>query len=123
MFVPGPEGEAVAQRKPKRKPPATKKVQALREWAFKRLTAAQEALANDDYATAIEKLDQMKGSTRLNSHEIALMHQTWAYLHSEQENYEKSIVAFEAALATGGLPTSGPSTTARASRSSRSGWP
>ncbi len=106
VFVPGPDGVAVAQRKPKRKPPETKKVQAVREWAFKRLSAAQEALASDDSATAIEKLNEMKASSRLNSHEIALMHQTWAYVYSEQENYEKSIEAFEAALATGGLATS-----------------
>ena len=51
-----------------------------------------------------EKLKEMQKSTRLNSHEVALMHQTWGYLYSEKEDYPAAIREFEAAIATGGLP-------------------
>ncbi len=106
LLVPGPDGVVWAAKKERRKPPETRKVQAVREWAFKRLGAAQEALAANDYVTCEEKLREMKKSTRLNSHEIALMHQTWAYLYSQQEDYPGAIREFEAAVATGGLPLS-----------------
>jgi tetratricopeptide (TPR) repeat protein len=105
LVVPGPDGDAVAQKKERRKPPETKKVQAVREWAFKRLGAAQEALAANDYATLVDKLEEMERSTRLNTHETALMHQTWAYYYSEKEDYKSALVRFEQAIATGGLPT------------------
>lgn len=105
VVLPGPDGVALAQRSPRRKPPETKKVQAVREWAFKRLAAAQEALGAEDYPTAAAALQEMADSTRLNEHETALMHQTWAYYWSAKEDYKKSIESFEAALATGGLPT------------------
>ena len=104
LLVPGPEGVVWAQKKERRKPPETRKVQAVREWAFKRLAAAQEALAVSDYVTAEEKLKEMQKSTRLNSHEVALMHQTWGYLYSEKEDYPAAIREFEVAIATGGLP-------------------
>ena len=106
LLVPGPDGVVWAQKKESRKPPETRKVQAVREWAFKRLGAAQEALTVDDYVTAEEQLEEMLKSTRLNTHEVALMHQTWAYLHSERDNYPAAIKEFEAAIATGGLPLS-----------------
>lgn len=105
LVVPGPDGEAVAQRRERRKPPETKKVKAVREWAFKRLTQAQEALAAEDYATTLAKLEEMKRSSRLNEHEIALMHQTYAYYYSEKEDFKGALREFEAAVATGGLPT------------------
>ena len=105
LVVPGPAGEAVAQRREQRKPPETKKVKAVREWAFKRLSQAQEALASDDYATTLKNLEDMKRSTRLNEHEIALMHQTYAYYYSEKEDFKGALREFEAAVATGGLPT------------------
>ena len=106
LVIPGPDGVAWAQKKEKRKPPETRKVQAVREWAFKRLEAAQQAMLADDYAAAEGSLEEMQKSTKLNTHEVALMHQTWAYLYSEQEDYEAAIPAFEAAVATGGLPLS-----------------
>ena len=106
LVIPGPDGVAWAQKKETRKPPETRKVQAVREWAFKRLEAAQQAMLADDYAAAEGSLEEMQKSTKLNTHEVALMHQTWAYLYSEQEDYEAAIPAFEAAVATGGLPLS-----------------
>ncbi len=106
LLVPSPDGVVWAAKKERRKPPETRKVQAVREWAFKRLGAAQEALVANDYVTCEEKLREMQKSTRLNSHEIALMHQTWAYLYSNQEDYPSAIREFDAAIATGGLPLS-----------------
>ncbi len=84
--------------------PEVKRAQAVGEWAFKRLNTAFEALSKNDYPTAVAALEEMKGSTRLNDHEKALMWQTYGYVYSSQEKYQAAIGAFEKCLAAGGLP-------------------
>ncbi len=84
--------------------PDVKRAQAVGEWAFKRLNVAFEALAKNDYPTAIAALEEMKGSSRINDHEKALMWQTYGYVYSSQEKYQAAIGAFEKCLAAGGLP-------------------
>jgi tetratricopeptide (TPR) repeat protein len=46
----------------------------------------------------------MKGNSRLNEHETALMWQTFAYVYAGQEKYKQATEAFEKCLAAGGLP-------------------
>jgi len=84
-----PTSSFAAERKAK---PRSRKVQALREYAFKTLS---EALA---------VLDEMQGRKRLNDHESALMWQTYAYVQSAQDRYSDAAASFEKCLATGGLP-------------------
>ena len=94
---------AMAQDHAKAKP-ETKRVQTVGEWAFKRLSAAHEALAKSKHADALQPLDEMKDSSRLNDNEKALMWQTYGYVYASQGKYKPATDAFERCLATGGLP-------------------
>ena len=94
---------AQGREKPK---PQTKKVKSVGQWAFKRLSAAHEALAAENYPVALEELQEMRESSRLNEHEEALMWQTYGYIYSAQTKYKLSIDAFEKCVALEGLPES-----------------
>lgn len=96
-------GDALGERREKPKP-QTKKVKSVGQWAYKRLNAAHEALAAEKYGEALEELAEMKGNSRLNEHEQALMWQTYGYVYSAQGKYSQAIDAFEKCLALGGLP-------------------
>ena len=95
--------ETSAEDRDKAKP-ETRKVQAVGEWAYKRLNAAHEALAKSKHAEALQALEEMKGSSRLNEHEKALMWQTYGYVYASQEKYKQATEAFEKCLEAGGLP-------------------
>jgi len=81
-----------------------KKNFAAGEWAFKKLNAAHEALAEENYDEARELMDQMSKRKRLNDHERALMWQTYAYIQSSGEDYTQAIESFEKCLALDALP-------------------
>ena len=85
---------ALAQSTKKVKP-ETKRVQAVGERTFKLLNASHDAIANGNYAVALEKLDELKGSSRLNPHEQALVWQTYGYVYGMQEKYQEATEAFE----------------------------
>ena len=95
--------QAWAQERDKAKP-ETKRVQAVGEWAFKRLNQAHEALAKSMHGDALQHLDELKGSSRLNDHEKALMWQTYGYVYASEEKYKQATDSFEKALSTAGLP-------------------
>lgn len=98
-------GAADAMGQGREKPkPQTKKVKSVGQWAYKRLNKAHEALAEEKYGEAVEYLAEMKGNSKLNEHEKALMWQTYGYVYSAQAKYKQSIDAFEKCLALGGLP-------------------
>jgi tetratricopeptide (TPR) repeat protein len=86
--------------------PETQRVQAVGAWAFKRLDAAHQALAKSQYDEALRSLEEMKGHSRLNEHETALMWQTFGYVYAGQEKYKQATEAFEKCIAAGGLPDS-----------------
>jgi lipopolysaccharide biosynthesis regulator YciM len=100
-MVVGPTGSFAAERKAK---PKSRKVQALREFTFEKLSKAHELLAAEKYGDALAVLDEMQGRKRLNDHENALMWQTYAYVYSAQDRYSDAAASFEKCLATGGLP-------------------
>lgn len=77
---------------------------AAGEWAFKRLSEAHEALAEEKYGEARRLLDQMSNRKGLNDHEKALMWQTYAYVQSAQEQYAQAVASFEKCLALDALP-------------------
>jgi tetratricopeptide (TPR) repeat protein len=77
---------------------------AAGEWAFKKLSAAHEALAAEKYGEARGLLDQMAKRKGLNKHEQALMWQTYGYIESSQEQYAKAAASFEKCLALDALP-------------------
>lgn len=100
------DGVAHAQRKKeaKRKPPPTRKVQTVGKSERKLLTAAQEAMAEDDYATAEQQLRKLQASDKRNAYETALMQQLFGHVYSQRNDYERALEAFEAAVATQALP-------------------
>lgn len=102
LLAPTPDGVASAQKE-QRKPPSTRRAKALGRWAFKRLSEAQEALQAGNYDRAMELLDEMRRNDKLELHERALMHQTYAYVYSEREDYRSALKSLEAAIATGEL--------------------
>jgi tetratricopeptide (TPR) repeat protein len=73
---------------------------------YKRLNAAQELMAEDDYAGATQQLDALSKKKKLNPHERALMWQIYAYVQSNQEDYAGAIKSFEKCLAVDALPPS-----------------
>lgn len=96
--------DAMGAEKREKPKPQTKKVKSVGKWAYKRLNNAHEALAEEKYGEAMEYLGEMKGNSKLNEHEQALMWQTYGYVYSAQVKYKQSIDAFEKCLALGGLP-------------------
>lgn len=90
----------------RRAAPEAKQVEAVSPAAYKRLTAAQEALQNEHFAEAERILKELLRSSKLNDHEKALCHQTLGYVYSGQEQYAKAIRSFEAAQALHALPDS-----------------
>jgi tetratricopeptide (TPR) repeat protein len=98
-----PAGDACAEGREKPKP-RTRQVQALGEWAFRKLSAAQRQLADEEYAACLATLDDMKRREALGDHERALMWQTYAYVYAAQERYREAAGAFEQCLALHALP-------------------
>ncbi len=91
--------------------PETRQAQTLDEQTFNRLNEAQAAIAPEEegvqpnYRRAQQILDQMLADREnLNEYEVALVWQTYAFLHAEREDYANAIRAFENAIATRGLP-------------------
>ncbi len=68
------------------------------EYAYEKLSKAQELMGEDRFAEAEEMLASVK-LNRLNPHERALYYQTRAYLEAAQEQWEASTQSFEASLA------------------------
>ncbi len=92
--------KAKDKRKPNRK---TRKAKVLSKKAFEALTAAQEAMELEDYATAAKFLDEILNAKRSSDYERALSLQTYAYIYSAREDYVQAARYFERTLATGGL--------------------
>ncbi len=84
--------------------PASRRVQAVREWATKRLEECFEALDRNDYVAARQPLDDMRHRKgRLNDHEEAVMWQAYGYVFAGQEQYQNAARALELALSLDAL--------------------
>ncbi len=68
------------------------------EYAYEKLSKAQELLREEQYAEATEVLGSV-AMKKLNKHERALFYQTRAYLEASQEQWEPATRSFEASLA------------------------
>ncbi|WP_111977928.1 tetratricopeptide repeat protein [Algibacillus agarilyticus] len=86
---------------------ATKRVPALRAKVYSQLARAQ-ALADEGKATeAIEALDNVqKKKASMNSYEVAMMHNFYAFIHYNQENYAEAISSFKQVVAEEAIPES-----------------
>jgi predicted Zn-dependent protease len=77
---------------------------AAGEWAFKKLSAAHEALAVENFVEATAILNEMAARKGLNKHEQALMWQTFAYVQSSQGEYKAAVKSFEQCIALEAMP-------------------
>jgi tetratricopeptide (TPR) repeat protein len=108
--VTAPFDDAHAQEKKtaaqKKKEKEERKNFAAGEWAYKKLSTAQEALGEERYADALSIMNEMTKRKSLNDHEKALMYQTFAFIYSSQGKYKEAIPYFEKCLAQDAMPES-----------------
>ena len=74
----------------------TKRVPTLRSKVYDQLSRAQGLADAGDQAEAFKVLDNVKSkSSSMNSYELAMMYNFYAFIHYEVENYDQAIAAFE----------------------------
>jgi hypothetical protein len=74
----------------------TKRVPTLRSKVYDQLSRAQSLADAGDQAEAFEVLDNVKSkASSMNSYELAMMYNFYAFIHYEVENYDQAIAAFE----------------------------
>lgn len=76
----------------------TKRVPAMREQAFNKLSEAQEALDENNTAAALAALNEMAEQKGLNAYEAASMENMRAYIYFSSEDYQRAIQAYEKVL-------------------------
>lgn len=95
---------APASARERRPPPESKKVEAVSRAVYEKLGKVQQAMDAENWAAASSGLQGILASGKLNAAEESLVHQTFGYVYSGQQQYTKAIGSFEKALALGGLP-------------------
>jgi len=91
------EGEQASQA-----PKETRKVPAMSEPTYKKLTEAQEALDAKNYQQALNVLNAMLAEGRkLNGNEIGQVNNILGFAYFQMENYPAAIKAYEQVLAQG----------------------
>jgi hypothetical protein len=74
----------------------TKRVPTLRSKVYDQLSRAQGLADAGNQAEAFEALDNVKSkASSMNSYELAMMYNFYAFIHYEVENYDQAIAAFE----------------------------
>lgn len=76
----------------------TKRVPAMREQAFNKLSEAQEALDENNTSAALAALQEMAEQKGLNAYEAASMENMRAYIYFSNEDYTRAIRAYEKVL-------------------------
>lgn len=80
----------------------TRRVPAMSEAAFRRLSEAQEAVDAENLNQAKQILnDMLTGRLRLNANEIGQVQNMLGFIHYSQENYPEAIRAYQQVLAQG----------------------
>lgn len=82
-----------------RKKDETKATGAIDAKTFEVLTKAQELAEADRYAEAIQTLDTIKHSDKLNSYARSQMWNFYAFIYASQEKYREAIGAYKKILA------------------------
>ena len=99
---------AAEQATDKKAAPAnTRRTPALRAKVYEQLSRAQ-ALADADKTTeALAALDNVKDkSSSMNSYELAMMYNFYAFIYYNAEQFDKAIAAFEQVVAQDAIPES-----------------
>ena len=82
----------------------TKKVHAMNQKVYEKLTQAQELIEQKDYKQGLSILDEVKARDNLTAYEIAHLWNYYAYTYYLQEKYKESITAYEKVLKQPDLP-------------------
>lgn len=80
-----------------------RKSYTVREYAFKKLAAAQELIGAEQYAAALEPLGEMN-EKKLNPYEKALKYQTFGMVYANLERYDQATESLKQCLAQDALP-------------------
>lgn len=85
----------------------SKRVPALRAKVYSQLARSQSLADEDKIAEALETLDNVnRKSKSMNSYEIAMMHNFYAFIYYGQENYTKAIEHFQKVVDQEAIPES-----------------
>lgn len=87
-----------------RKKDETKATGAIDAATFEVLMAAQELTEADKYSEALQKLDTIKNSDKLNSYAKSQMWNFYAYIYASQNKYQQAIGAYKNILAEPDAP-------------------
>ena len=82
----------------------TRKVHAMNQKVYEKLTQAQELIEQKDYKQGLSILDAVKARDNLTAYEIAHLWNYYAYTYYLQEKYKESITAYEKILKQPDLP-------------------
>ena len=77
---------------------------AIDEKTFKALSKAQELAETSEYDAAIQVLDKINNSGRLNGYAKSQMWNLYAYIYASQERYQDAIHAYKQILAEADAP-------------------
>ncbi len=75
----------------------------LTERTYKKLSRIHELIGDNKYRDALTRLDALSKRIRNNKYEIALVNQTYGYIHATRENYPKAIAYYKKSLDSGTL--------------------
>jgi tetratricopeptide (TPR) repeat protein len=90
----------------------TRRTPALRARVYEQLARAQAAGDQGNIAEATAILDEVKSKAdSMNSYERAMMHNFYGFIYYNEERYDETIAAFEAAIAETPIPESFEQTT------------
>lgn len=92
----------VVSAKEQRPPPETRKVEAMRKYAFERLSKAQEAMGAEKPDEAIQILNDMDPN-KLNKFESASRDQAYGFAYANKEDFKRAIQYFDKAIESGAL--------------------
>jgi tetratricopeptide (TPR) repeat protein len=82
----------------------TRKTPAMRETVYAKLSEAQTAADAEDFARAVRILDELAKRDDLNSYELAQLWNFYGFIHYSNDDYPRSLKAYEKVLAQPDLP-------------------
>jgi tetratricopeptide (TPR) repeat protein len=98
------EAEAAEEAPAGEAQPQSKRSATLREKVYKKLSEAQARLDKDDYAGAMQIINEVKADPDLNSYERGMVWNYTAQVHIAQDKYPEALKSFEQLLAVPNIP-------------------
>ncbi|NTS78315.1 tetratricopeptide repeat protein [Catenovulum sp. SM1970] len=103
----GSAGHATAEQEPTAQTKKTKRVPALRSKVYSQLAHAQGLADKGNVTEALEALDNVKRKKNsMNSYEIAMMHNFYAFILYQEEDYKGAADNFKEVIAQDVIPES-----------------